>query len=268
VDETFTMEYDGLERDYYVYVPSEVKEGAPLLMMLHGYAAIIEHFVERSDMKKLADRDKVILVYPEGTPALGLNHWNANLEYEDVDDVGFLTTLVNHLIEEYQVNENLIFVGGHSNGGFMAYTLACEANDTFKGFMSVSGLMSGETWDTCNVKEETNIFHFHGTDDMIVPPDGSMSTNFGWGGAPPVEEMLSPWIHVLEDSTSTEESLTGDLTIKEYVSSNNYIVMYIEAKGYGHTWAQDGELLDEEDGIPDMSQLLWSYMMTLIETKD
>ncbi|MFW5889370.1 MAG: alpha/beta hydrolase family esterase [Bacillota bacterium] len=265
VDEVFTIEYEGLEREYYVYIPSEVKEGSPLLLMLHGYGATIEYFVERTNMKSLADQDKVILVYPEGTPALGLNHWNANLEYEDIDDVGFLTTLVDHLIEEYHVNEDLVFVGGHSNGGFMTYTLACEANDTFKAYMSVSGLMSGETWETCEIEAETNLFQFHGTDDNIVPIDGTMPTTFGWGGAPPLEEMLNPWINVLEDYTLIEKSLNEDVMIKKYTSSNNNIVKYIKAEGYGHIWAQDGDLLDDEDEYSDMSQLLWSYMMTFIE---
>ena len=265
VDEVFTIEHDGLKREYYVYIPSEIKEGAPMLMMMHGYGGTIDYFVERTDMKELADQDKVILVYPEGTRALGLNHWDANLDYETVYDVGFLTTLVDHLIDEYHVNEDLVFAGGHSNGGFMAYTLACEANDTFKAYMSVSGLMSGQTWDTCEIDEETNLFHFHGTEDDIVPMDGTMTSSFGWGGAPPLEDMLQPWIEVLKNPTSSEESLNEDVSLKKYVSENDKIVTYIKAKGHGHFWAQDDDLLEDEDSYSDMSQLLWNYMTEFID---
>lgn len=265
VDETFTMEYDGLQREYYVYVPSGVKEDSPMLMMLHGYGSMIELFVESTNLKELADEDKVILVYPEGTPALGLNHWNANLRYEEIDDVGFLRSLTNQLIEEYQVNEDLVFVGGHSNGGFMTYTLACEANHVYKAYMSVSGLMSGETWETCDVQEETNIFQFHGTNDSVVPIDGTMTELFGWGGAPAVEEMLLAWTDLLLDATVDIEDINDQLVRTTYQSVSGYSVVYIKATGYGHMWADDQDLLEREDEQSDMSQLLWDYMMSFIE---
>lgn len=265
IDEVFTLEYDGLERRYYVYIPSEVKEGSPMLFMLHGYGGTIEYFVDNTDLKEMANRDKVILVYPEGTPAVGLNHWNAKLRYEDIDDVGFITRLKENLVEEYKVNEEYVFIAGHSNGGFMAYTIACEKNDAFKAYMSISGLMSGETWETCAVEEESNIFQFHGTSDSVVPIDGTMPTIFGWGGAPRVEDMLDVWTSALVNSTSSTESLSDLVTMTSYVSESNHKIVYIKAEGYGHMWADDDDLFDDQDDESDMSQLLWDYMMSLIE---
>ncbi|MDY0317746.1 MAG: PHB depolymerase family esterase, partial [Candidatus Izemoplasmatales bacterium] len=93
VARVFNIEYDGIERSYYVYVPNETLEGAPLLMMLHGFGSTLEYFVEDTKLRELADRDKVVLVYPLGTPTLGINHWDANLDFNEVDDVGFLTML-------------------------------------------------------------------------------------------------------------------------------------------------------------------------------
>lgn len=265
VDEVFEVTYDGLQRKYYVYVPSGVKENAPMLFMLHGYGGTINQFVESTDLKEMAERDKVILVYPEGTPAIGLNHWNAFLRYEEVDDIGFITFLRNSLVEEYQADEDMVFIGGHSNGGFMAYTLACETNDLFKAYMSISGLMSGETWETCDVDNETNIFQFHGTSDQIVPIDGSMTDLFGWGGAPRVEEMLEVWIDNLENPTVITESINTNLSKTTTISSSDYKVVYIEAEDYGHMWADDGDLFDEENDFSDISELLWGYMMSFIE---
>ncbi len=265
VNRVFTTEFDGLERSYYVYVPSETKSGAPLLMMLHGFGATLEYFVEDTKLRELADRDKVILIYPQGTPTLGFNHWDANLDFNSVDDVGFLKMLVNEMVEKYKVNENLVFVGGHSNGGFMTYTLACEANSTFKAYMSVAGLMSGETWETCEITEETNLFQFHGSADDVVPIDGTMTRFFGWGGAPALDEMLEPWINVLNDFTLIESSINENISVKEYISSSNHIVMFVKAEGFGHNWAKDDELFEDQDSYSDISQLLWNYMMKFVD---
>lgn len=265
VDEKFVMDYDGVNRSYYVYVPEGVKEGSPMLIMLHGYGSTIELFVETTDLKELADRDKVVLVYPEGTKAVGLNHWNAHLRYEDVDDIGFLRTLRNQLVEEYNINEEEVFIGGHSNGGFMAYTMACEENDLFQAYMSVSGTMSGETWETCDVNQETNIFQFHGTNDFVVPIDGTMTEMFGWGGAPRIEEMLTIWTDVLIDKEETVENINEDVTVSSYLSSSNHKVVFVKAERYGHMWADDGDLFDEENDLSDISELFWDYMMSLIE---
>jgi len=264
VDQKFEMEYDGVIRSYYVYIPSGVKEGSPMLFMLHGYGSSIELFLATTDLKDLADKDKVVLVYPEGTKGAGLNHWNAKLRYEDVDDVGFIRTLRNQLVDEYKINEELVFVGGHSNGGFMAYTLACEENNLFKAYMSVSGTMSGETWETCDVSEETNVFQFHGVDDLVVPIDGTMTELFGWGGAPRIEEMLTLWTDLLVDVTKTVDMVNDEVTINTYTSSSNHQVVYVKVENYGHMWADDGELFDEDDDVGDVSGLLWDYMMSFV----
>jgi len=264
IDQEFTMMYDDVVRKYYVYIPEGVQEQSPMLMMLHGYGGSIDSFVKSTDLKELAKRDQVILVYPEGTKALGLNHWNALLEYEDVDDIGFLSNLTTRLIEEYKVDENNVYVGGHSNGGFMAYTLACEQNNLFKAYMSVSGSMSNETWETCDIDTETNIFQFHGTDDFIVPIDGSMTELFGWGGAPKIEDMLVYWRDLLDNPVVTTKELSDEVEETIYQSSTDHKVVFIKATGYGHLWAKDNDLFDDEDEYSDISELLWSYMMSLI----
>jgi len=265
VDEVFTISYNGEERRYYVYVPSELEKNRPILFLLHGYGGTIEYFLESTDIKKLAERDKVIVVLPEGTPAVGLNHWDANLRYEEVDDVGFLSLLRNSLVEEYHVNEDHVFVGGHSNGGFMTYTLACEANDLFTAFMSVSGLMSGETWETCEGEVETNLLQFHGTDDDIVPIDGTMTELFGWGGAPPMMDMLQVWIDRLDNYEYSMNQVNELLTKQSYVSQNGTTLIYYEAEGYGHMWAKDGDLFDETNDLPDMTEILFDYLMSFVD---
>ena len=53
--EVFTTVIDGLERIYKVYLPENLRQGAPLVFVLHGYGAKIEH-VEEKGFSEAADK--------------------------------------------------------------------------------------------------------------------------------------------------------------------------------------------------------------------
>ena len=38
----FTMKHGGMEREYWLYLPSDIKPDAPLVILLHGYKAKAE----------------------------------------------------------------------------------------------------------------------------------------------------------------------------------------------------------------------------------
>jgi polyhydroxybutyrate depolymerase len=63
---------------------------------------------------------------------------------------------------------------GHSNGGFMAYRLACERAD----IVTEIGVLAGAaTSDTCTPDHDVNVLHIHGTADPEVPYDGGTTTD-------------------------------------------------------------------------------------------
>jgi len=45
------------------------------------------------------------------------------------DDLGFVTALIDHLIEEYTIMMSRIYVVGYSNGGAHDYRLRCELSE-------------------------------------------------------------------------------------------------------------------------------------------
>ena len=118
----------------------------------------------------------VLVVYPSAKP-----NWNSgfgndlNWPTPDINDIGFISSLIDTLSNRYNVDLNRIYAAGFSNGGFMAYNLACQLSDRITAVASVAGVMSTETAVNCNPSRPIPVLHIHGTDDTIVRLD---STSF------------------------------------------------------------------------------------------
>ena len=98
-----------------------------------------------------------------------------------VDDTGFLTNLAFKLHQDFNLNPEKTFSCGMSNGGYMSWSLACNAPETFKAIASVTGTMSGPDWEECNPNELIPVMQISGTNDNVVPMDGSMEyIDEGW----------------------------------------------------------------------------------------
>ena len=85
---------------------------------------------------------RAVLVYPRG---VGLS-WNAGAccaaaRAAQVDDVGFIRALVKRVLStQVDANPRAVYVVGFSNGGRMAYRLACAAPRLFAGVAAVEAV--------------------------------------------------------------------------------------------------------------------------------
>ncbi len=68
-------------------------------------------------MNETAEKSEFIVVYPQGIK----QDWNVGFGMSNVkgtNDVGFIDTLLTHLIEEFRIDEQRVFATGLSRGGF------------------------------------------------------------------------------------------------------------------------------------------------------
>lgn len=242
----FTMNHEGLEREYILYKPKNFSENAPLVMMLHGYSSNNNNLLSYSKMNAIADQNGFMICYPQGaiTYLTNQSHWNANLQMSDVNDIDFLSDLVIEIQKQFKASKENVFVAGMSNGGFMSYTLGCERSDIFKAVASVTGTMSGYDWENCSPEYKIPVMQISGTIDRTVPWDGTMNTAFGWGGAPHILEVMEFWSD-LNACTKDElinfpdidksDNSTVSLTKKKGGSYNNEVWFY-KIEGGGHDW--------------------------------
>lgn len=169
---------DGRTRTYRVVDLSD--EGpAPLLVVLHGFGGTAQMMSDASGIdESFADRYDIhpIVVYPNGSGSEdGLpQSWNAGAccpfsTLGFVDDVAFFDQLIGELTESYDIDLRRIWVVGHSNGGMMAYRLACELSSRVTAIGVAAGAMM---IDACSPENPVSALHLHGTLDTVVPLAG------------------------------------------------------------------------------------------------
>jgi polyhydroxybutyrate depolymerase len=145
----------------------------PLMVMLHGYGgtAAIEDLYFRSTV--MARERGFYLILPDGTvDSSGKHFWNAtpaccNFEGSTVDDVAYLTALIDEAESLVPVDTTRVYIYGHSNGGFMSYRMACELSERVTAIVSLAG---GDypTDTTCVPTRAVSVLQVHGTADTTI----------------------------------------------------------------------------------------------------
>ena len=245
-----TLMVDDIPRQYLVYRPQTLSANAPLVMVFHGYTSSASRIMNYSDMNDQADDNGFIVAYPQGTRDLDGNRF-FNVEYSlpghqqsEVDDILFVRLLVAKLIETFDIDPHSVFATGMSNGGEMAYLLACRASDLFAGIASVAGTMM-DTWASdCNPESLMPVLSIHGTHDEITWFGGDPEDSGGWGAYRSQQDIRNFWVqhNELDQSITTsladldpeDESL---VRLMSYWSTGSDVQakFYIVENG-GHDW--------------------------------
>lgn len=162
------------DRPAELVVPDETPTAAaPLLVVLHGYAYGPDDGDELFGATQQAAARQLFVLLPSGTTDRdGHRFWNAspaccNYGGLPVDDVAYLEGLVDDVAAAWPIDRKRIYVLGHSNGGFMAYRLACEMGDIagIAVLAAADPLPDGE----CRPPQPLSVLHLHGTADRKVP---------------------------------------------------------------------------------------------------
>lgn len=191
------VEHDGARRTFRVHLPPtyDVRRPAPLVVMLHGGGGSGAYFENRSTrMNAVADREGFITVYPDATGG-GATTWNAgeccgSAARRDVDDVGFVAALLDHLEAELCVDERRVYAAGMSNGAMLAYRLACELSDRFAAVAPVAG---SDMTTACAPSRPVGVLHVHGSKDANVPWGGGKGCGVSGATFTSVDETLERW---------------------------------------------------------------------------
>jgi len=233
--------HDGIEREYMVYVPAsyDSSEEVPLILNFHGYGSNAIQQLVYGDFRAISDREGFILVVPEGTfDLIGNAHWNVGWGASTVDDVAFVSTLIDQLVQDYAINEERIYSTGMSNGGFISYELACQLSDRIAAIASVTGSMSLPTFQNCNPNRPIPVLQIHGTADNTVLYDGSsISTS--------IDQVMEYWVNhnncdidpvitAFDDIDMTDQS-TVERIVWENGDMGVTTELYLVENG-GHSW--------------------------------
>lgn len=151
------------------YVPGTP---TPLVVLLHGYTATAATQDAYFRLSQLAQARGFLLALPDGTIDNGGQHfWNATDACcgfgATVDDVAYLTAVINDMKARFSVDAKRVWLAGHSNGGFMSHRMACDRSELIAGIMA----LAGDVWNDASMCQPTspvNVLQVHGTLDAVI----------------------------------------------------------------------------------------------------
>src|SRR5438132_2420476 len=254
----------GLTRTSLLHVPSgyQADSSEAVVLNFHGHSSNAIQQERRSGMSLLADQQGFIAVYPQGVVGPdGRTGWATGLRGRpQVNDVLFVSDLLNHQQSVLCIDPLRIYATGFSNGGGMTNVLACTLAGRLAAFAAVSGSYPPSPGG-CHPVRPVPLLEFHGTADRIVPYNGSQSRQL-----PSILAWLQGW--------ATRDGCTrGPTVFYQQVNvtglewtdcQGNATVVHYRIQGEGHRWPSP---TFKEPGGPtgtivkalSVSALIWSF---------
>jgi polyhydroxybutyrate depolymerase len=167
------------DRPFRLHVPTTYDDAEPtaLVVALHGWRGTSHRVEAQLDLEEASESHGFLLALPEGEQdSLGRQFWNAapaccNADGRDVDDSGYLSSLIDEVARRYRVDPARVYAVGVSNGGFMAHRLACDHADQVVAVVSVAGGQAVDPAD-CRPSQGVSVLQVHGTADATIRYDG------------------------------------------------------------------------------------------------
>ena len=133
--------------DYMLFIPSGLKEGAPLVVMLHGCTQTAEDFARGTGMNDLAEEIGVVVVYPEQSAGANMQRcWNwfrPDDQDRDHGEPQLIAGITREAIDMTDADTSRIYVAGLSAGGAAAAIMAETHPDLYAACGIHSGLSHG-----------------------------------------------------------------------------------------------------------------------------
>lgn len=253
----------GIYRNYRVYIPAAYTGATarPLVFDLHGYTSNASAEQAYSNFAPIADTANVIFVYPNGTlDGSSQPYWNAGFGTA-MDDIGFISNLIDTLKLQYNIDPDMIYSCGMSNGGYMSHTLACELSSKIAAIASVTGSMTTYQNAICSAGRPVPVMQISGDADGTVAYGGG-------AGSMGIDALVSYWVSndgcnpTPAFSNIPNTSTTDGCTAEHYVYNggiNGSTCEKYKIIGGGHTWPGSPFIIGVTNQDFKASEKIWLF---------
>jgi polyhydroxybutyrate depolymerase len=186
--------YDRYIREYRYHLPDgKVPTRAlPLIVVLHGYLLDAGWAERTTGFDDLGDRANAVVVYPEGLA----KSWNsggccAKAQSLGSDDADFVRAVMTDVSQRLMIDPHRVFLVGYSNGGMLAYQLACATPQQIAGLVLVN---ASRQVPTCTPDGPISILAVHSRGDHTLPFNGQRFSKRLGTGTRAVTASLDPLV--------------------------------------------------------------------------
>ena len=182
------IQQEGITRYFDVFVPLTLKENPELVIQLHGGNKNKDYLYDENGgapryWKDIAEKNNFVLLVPNGIDTktgntkTGELHWNDCRIHDNdikIDDVDFISKLIDWSIKNYKINQKKVFVTGVSNGGLMCYRLALEIPNKISAIAAFNANLYKES-ECKNTNISIPVMIVNGKKDKFMPFYGGKS---------------------------------------------------------------------------------------------
>jgi hypothetical protein len=195
-----------------------------LIIQLHGMNQDAAYQKNASKWEPIAEREKIIVVFPEGI--------NKSWDISGNRDLDFIQAIIDTMDSRHKIDRKRVYVSGFSMGGMMSYHVANKMSDKIAAVGPVSGYPMGGA--TATSTRPIPIMHIHGTTDDVVGFSGVAGTLSTWRnhlGCPSNSETIKPYPAGKSGSAATKQTWGP--------CDENSEVVLISIEGKGHWYSMD-----------------------------
>lgn len=274
----YGLTVDGLKRTYRLFVPNELKDSrsVPLVLVFHGGGGTAWGTERLTGFSDLAERERFIVAYPEG---IGRS-WNdgrdttvsrAHRDY--VDDVHFVSVLIDKISKTYRIDPKRIYATGISNGAIFSHYLGANLATRIAAIAPVVGGIAEPFGGRFKPEQPVSVLIFQGTGDPLVPFDGG---DVAWGKRGKIISTMetvkkwtqhdgckmAPEIATILDS-DPDDGCRADRSTWTSCRDKTDVVLYT-LHGAGHTWPGGAQYLPQRVigrvcRDVDATDLIWKF---------
>lgn len=241
-----------LERFYVIVRPAGTATGPlPVLVVLPGREMTAAGIARVTDFPPVAGR--AVLIYPEGYG----RSWNAGgccgLAYDaGVDDTAFLAAVVHQVLAAVPgTSARAVYLAGFSNGGRMAYRMACADPGLFAGVAAVEAVpVVG-----CEGPHPVSIAIVAYQDDPLLSISAAQPAKVIDGFVEPrVDDEVALWRQLDGCTGQPTVQQTGTVTVTEWTACRDKTrVQYDLYAGGRHLWPRGAA------ATPSATELVWEF---------
>ena len=228
---------------------------------------------------RLADNHHFAVVYPDALAHGG--DWNAcgtvgddSANAPGIDDVRFVSDVVDKLVAEIGVDPARTFAAGSSRGGFMALRLALEAPARFRAVAAVSANVHTHDNFKCKPTQSgtSSVLIMNGTEDPLVPFDGGevslLGVSYKYGTVMSSREsaqFFADLNHLAGAPETTESQVAAGVRVEHALWRNDskVEVELVAIHGGGHgipqPYRRHPRLLGPSPREPNGPELIWAF---------
>lgn len=247
-----TISVGSLTRNYILIVPKayDASRRLPMVVLLHGWMGNASRILAMTRLEAKAEKEGFIVVAPE---ALGEpKGWNVG--YLDLsgmnhpDDAGFVSSVIDQAEKEVGVDEDRLYVMGHSNGAMLAHLVGSKLAGRLAAIGAVAGTIGMPGKDTIPAPASpVSAILLHGQADGMVAYDTKHPALLNTIGAPLAAKWWAEKDGISGDPVRT--NLSPEEILDTYSGANGVEVQLVTYPKGTHDWPSDA------------TDLIWAFFI-------